>query len=87
MVFCQGFSMQIELPGRPPVAGSADEIGRAIAETRAAGGPEGAVDRRKKADVAGVIGEFRGTVPRRPLACAPGDAAGEVDILFDNLGR
>lgn len=80
--------MQIELPGRrPPVAGSANEIGRAIAEMLAADGPEGAVDGRKKADVAGVIGEFRGTVPRRPLACAPGDAAAEVDILFDTVGR
>jgi hypothetical protein len=88
MVFCQGFSMPIELPGRrPPVAASANEIGRAIAETLAAGGPQGAVDGRKKADVAGLIGEFRDTVPRRPLACALGDAAEEVDILFDNVGR
>jgi hypothetical protein len=86
MVFCQGFSMQIELPGRrPPVAGSANEIGRASAETLAIDGSEGAVDERKKADVAGVVGEFRGTVPRRPLARAP--AAGEVDTLFDNVGR
>jgi hypothetical protein len=88
MVFCQGFSMRIELPGRrAPVAGSANEIGRAIAETLAANGPEGAVDDRKKADVEGVTGEIRGTVPRRPLASAPGDAADEVDILFDNVGR
>jgi hypothetical protein len=88
MVFCEGFSMRIELPGRrAPVAGSANEIGRAIAETLAANGPEGAVNGRKKADVEGVTGEIRDTVPRRPLACAPGDAADEVDILFDNVGR
>jgi hypothetical protein len=88
MVFCQGFSMRIELQGRrPPVAASANEIGWATAKTLAANGPEGAVDGGKKADLEGVIGEFRGTVSRRPLACAPGDAAGEVDILFDNVGR
>jgi hypothetical protein len=81
MVFCQGFSMRIELPGRRrPVAGS-----EAIAEPLAANGPEGAVDGRKKADVEGVIGENRATVPCRPLACPPGDAADEVDNLLDNV--
>jgi hypothetical protein len=88
MVFCQVISMQIELAGRrPPVAGSTNEIGRAIAQALGAKGPEGAVDGRKTADVVGVIGEIRGTVPRRALACAPGGAAGEVDILFDGVRR
>jgi len=73
--------MRIELPSRrPAVAGSANEIERV-------NGPEGTVDGRKKADVEGVIGEIRGTVSRRPFACAPGDAVGEVDILFDYVGR
>ena len=77
--------MRIELPGRrPPVAGSAIAIGPAIAETLAANGPECAVDGRKKACVEGVIGELGGTGPRRPLACAPGDTAG--DILLDSAG-
>jgi len=88
MVFCHGFSMRIERPPRrPPVAGSANEVGRAIAQTLAANGPEGAFDGRKKADVERVIGEFCGMVPRRPLACAPDGAAGEIDILFVNVGR
>jgi len=44
--------MRIELPGRrPPVAGFANGIGRAVAETPAPNGPEGAIDGRKKADV------------------------------------
>ena len=72
--------MRIELPPRrPPVAGSANEVGRDIAQTLAANGPEGAFDGRKKADVE--------RVPRRPLACAPDGAAGEIDILFVNVGR
>jgi len=80
MVFCQGFSMRTELPNRrAPVTGSANEIERAIAQMLAAGRREGAV-RRTKADV--TIGEIRGMIARRPLACAPGDAAG--DILLDS---
>lgn len=76
--------MRIELPGlRAPVPGSTTEIGRPIAEMLAA---NGAIDGRKKVDVKRAIGEIRGTVPSGPLVLVPGDAASEVDILFDNVG-
>jgi NAD(P)-dependent dehydrogenase (short-subunit alcohol dehydrogenase family) len=70
--------MRIELPRlRTPVAGSTKEIGRAIAETLAANGAGPAID---------VIGELRGTVPCGRLVLAPAHAAGEADILFNNVG-
>jgi NADP-dependent 3-hydroxy acid dehydrogenase YdfG len=65
---------------------SAGGIGRAIAETLAVNGAEVVIDERKKADVERVIGEIRGTVPSGWLVRAPGDAVGEIDILFNDVG-
>lgn len=42
------------------------------------------VDGRKAVD--GVSGAIRGTVPRRPPASAPFDAAGELDIHHRSVG-
>jgi NADP-dependent 3-hydroxy acid dehydrogenase YdfG len=79
--------MRIELPRlRALVNGSAGGIGRAIAETLAVNGAEVAIDGRNKADVERVIGEIRGTVPSGRLVRAPGDAVGEIDILFNDVG-
>jgi NAD(P)-dependent dehydrogenase (short-subunit alcohol dehydrogenase family) len=98
-LFCRGISMQVDLSGlRGLVTGSTKGIGRAIAETLAANGAEIAINGRKKADVDEVIAKVRAKHPRVRLIAAPGDAAtasgvasiieaaGEVDILVNNVG-
>lgn len=79
--------MRTELRGRRnPVTGSTKEIGRANAQARAASGAGVATEGCKKADVACVVGESRGTVPSGRLVRAPANAARRPDILFDNVG-
>jgi NAD(P)-dependent dehydrogenase (short-subunit alcohol dehydrogenase family) len=79
--------MRIELSRLRTVDGSARGIGRAIAETLAANGAEVAINASKEGERrARVIGEIRGTVPSGRLVRAPGDAAGEVGILFNDVG-
>jgi NAD(P)-dependent dehydrogenase (short-subunit alcohol dehydrogenase family) len=77
--------MRIELLGlHAPVTGSTKEIARAIAETLAGDATGIAIDGPKKADVDRVIGEILGA--SGPLVRAPGGAAREADILFNNVG-
>jgi NAD(P)-dependent dehydrogenase (short-subunit alcohol dehydrogenase family) len=91
--------MQVDLAGlRALVTGSTKGIGRAIAQKLAASGAEVAINGRKPADVTAAIAAIRKAVPTAKLVPAPGDAAtaqgvaaiiqaaGEVDILVNNVG-
>ena len=91
--------MQVDLGGlRALVTGSTKGIGLAIAQKLAANGAEVAINGRKGADVAQAIEKVRAAVPGAKLIAAPGDsatakgvaeiiaAAGEVDILVNNVG-
>jgi NAD(P)-dependent dehydrogenase (short-subunit alcohol dehydrogenase family) len=91
--------MQVDLSGlRALVTGSTKGIGRAITEKLAANGAEVAVNGRRAADVVEAIAKIRKTVPKAKLVAAPGDAAtlpgvaeiieaaGDVDILVNNVG-
>jgi len=91
--------MKVDLSGlRALVTGSTKGIGRAIAEKLAANGAEVAINGRKAADVEQAIVAFRAALPNGRFAAAPGDvataagvagiikAAGEVDILVNNVG-
>jgi NAD(P)-dependent dehydrogenase (short-subunit alcohol dehydrogenase family) len=91
--------MHVDLSGlRALVTGSTKGIGRAVAEVLAANDAEVVVNGRKAADVERAIAEIRGALPKARLISAPGDAAtakgvaaiieaaGEVDILVNNVG-
>jgi NAD(P)-dependent dehydrogenase (short-subunit alcohol dehydrogenase family) len=91
--------MQVDLSTlRALVTGSTKGIGYAVAHKLAACGAEVAVNGRKDADVAGALDRIRQAVPGAKLVAAPGDAAtaqgvkaiiaaaGEVDILVNNVG-
>jgi len=91
--------MQVDLSGlRALVTGSTKGIGFAVAQKLAASGAEVAVNGRKAADVEAAIAKIRSRVPNAKLAPAPGDAAtaagvaaiieaaGEADILVNNVG-
>ena len=91
--------MQVDLSGlRALVTGSTKGIGRAIAQKLAACGAEVAINGRKADDVKAAIGKIRSSVSGAKLVAAPGDvgsasgcaaiirAAGEVDILVNNVG-
>jgi NAD(P)-dependent dehydrogenase (short-subunit alcohol dehydrogenase family) len=91
--------MKVDLSGlRALVTGSTKGIGRAVAEALAANGAEVAVNGRKAADVEHAIAEIRAELPKARLVAAPGDAAtaqgvaaiikaaGEIDILVNNVG-
>jgi NAD(P)-dependent dehydrogenase (short-subunit alcohol dehydrogenase family) len=91
--------MQFDLSGlRALVTGSTKGIGRAIASELAANGAEVAVNGRKAADVADTIASLQAALPKGRFRSAPGDvataegvaaiiaAAGDVDILINNVG-
>jgi NAD(P)-dependent dehydrogenase (short-subunit alcohol dehydrogenase family) len=91
--------MQFDLSGlRALVTGSTKGIGRAIAHTLAANEAEVVVNGRKPADVEAAIASLRGALPKGRFRGAPGDAAtadgvaaiieaaGDVDILINNVG-
>jgi NAD(P)-dependent dehydrogenase (short-subunit alcohol dehydrogenase family) len=91
--------MQVDLSGlRALVTGSTKGIGRAVARELAANGAEVAINGRKAADVEQAIAGLRAALPNGRFAAAPGDvataagvagiitAAGEVDILVNNVG-
>jgi NAD(P)-dependent dehydrogenase (short-subunit alcohol dehydrogenase family) len=91
--------MHVDLSGlRALVTGSTKGIGRAIAEALAANGAEVVINGRKKADVDRSLAEITRKVPEARLSAAPGDAAtsqgaaaiiaaaGDVDILINNVG-
>lgn len=91
--------MQVDLSGlRGLVTGSTKGIGRAVAHALAANGAEVVINGRKAADVERAMAEIRGKEPNARLAAAPGDAAtaegvaaiikaaGEIDILVNNVG-
>ena len=91
--------MQVDLSGlRALVTGSTKGIGRAIARELAANGAEVVINGRKAADVEQAIVGLRAVLSNGRFAAAPGDvataagvagiiaAAGEVDILVNNVG-
>jgi NAD(P)-dependent dehydrogenase (short-subunit alcohol dehydrogenase family) len=91
--------MQVDLSGlRALVTGSTKGIGRAIARELAANGAEVAVNGRKPADTEQAVASLRAALPKGRFKAAPGDvgtaagvasiieAAGDVDILFNNAG-
>jgi NAD(P)-dependent dehydrogenase (short-subunit alcohol dehydrogenase family) len=91
--------MHVDLTGlRALVTGSTKGIGRAIAQKLAACGAQVAINGRKAADVNDAIETIRKAVPNAKLVAAPGntasadgcaaivEAAGEVDILVNNVG-
>jgi NAD(P)-dependent dehydrogenase (short-subunit alcohol dehydrogenase family) len=91
--------MQTDLSSlRALVTGSTKGIGFAVASKLAACGAEIAVNGRKAGDVAEAIERIRKATPGAKLVAAPGDAAtaqgveaiiraaGEVDILVNNVG-
>jgi NAD(P)-dependent dehydrogenase (short-subunit alcohol dehydrogenase family) len=91
--------MQVDLSGlRALVTGSTKGIGFAVAQKLAASGAEVAVNGRKPADVEAAIARIRNAVANAKLVAAAGDAAtasgvaaiikaaGEVDILVNNVG-
>jgi NAD(P)-dependent dehydrogenase (short-subunit alcohol dehydrogenase family) len=91
--------MQIDLSGlRALVTGSTKGIGRAVAQELAANGAEVVINGRKAADVQEAIASLRATLPKGRFKAAPGDAAtaagiastieaaGDVDILVNNVG-
>jgi NAD(P)-dependent dehydrogenase (short-subunit alcohol dehydrogenase family) len=91
--------MHIELSRlRALVTGSTKGIGRAVAYKLAENGAEVAINGRKRADVEAAIAEIRSALPAAKLLAAAGDAAtadgvasiieaaGDVDILINNVG-
>jgi len=91
--------MHVDLSGlRALVTGSTKGIGFAIAHKLAANGAEVVINGRKQADVAEAIDKIRQATPGAKLVAAPGDAAsakgvaaiiqaaGEIDILVNNVG-
>jgi len=91
--------MQVDLSGlRALVTGSTKGIGWAIAQKLAQSGAEVAVNGRKAADVENAIERIRKSAAKAKLVSAPGDAAtaqgvgaiigaaGDVDILVNNVG-
>jgi NAD(P)-dependent dehydrogenase (short-subunit alcohol dehydrogenase family) len=83
---------------RALVTGSTKGIGHAVAQKLAACGAEVALNGRKTADVTAAMERIRDAYPSARLLAAPGDAgtadgvaaiiaaAGEVDILVNNVG-
>jgi NAD(P)-dependent dehydrogenase (short-subunit alcohol dehydrogenase family) len=98
--FTQGvISMQVDLSGlRALVTGSTQGIGHAIAQKLAASGAEVVLNGRKAEDVRRAAERIRKAAKGCKLAEAPGDvataagvaavikAAGEIDILVNNVG-
>jgi NAD(P)-dependent dehydrogenase (short-subunit alcohol dehydrogenase family) len=91
--------MHVDLSGlRALVTGSTKGIGRAAAQKLASCGAEVVINGRKPEDVARAIDHIHKHVPGAKLSAAPGDAgtadgvaeiiraAGEVDILVNNVG-
>lgn len=91
--------MHVDLSGlRAFVTGSTKGIGRAVAQALAANGAEVAINGRQSSDVERAIAQIRATLPGARLVPAPGDAAsakgvaaivaaaGDVDILVNNIG-
>jgi NAD(P)-dependent dehydrogenase (short-subunit alcohol dehydrogenase family) len=91
--------MQVDLSGlRALVTGSTKGIGFAVAQKLAASDAEVVVNGRKAADVEAAIGKIRAAVQSARLVAAAGDAAtasgvagiikaaGEIDILVNNVG-
>ena len=91
--------MRVDLSGlRALVTGSTKGIGFAVAQTLAANGAEVAINGRRPADVDAAIARIRKAAPETTLIPAPGDAAnaagvsaivkaaGEIDILVNNVG-
>ncbi|GAA2230415.1 SDR family oxidoreductase [Promicromonospora sukumoe] len=91
--------MRIDLTGRTAlVTGSTQGIGRAIAATLADAGARVAINGRRAEGVAATIDELRAESADRVLVAAAGDvtdaagtdevlaAAGDVDVLVNNLG-
>lgn len=91
--------MQVDLSGlRALVTGSSKGIGFAAAQKLAVSGAEVAVNGRKARDVEAAISKIRAVMANAKLISAPGDAAtaagvaaiikaaGEIDILVNNVG-